>query len=414
MPPRKAPPPLAPAVKVEVVPVDPDAGVTHADHRAASAMMLRALAGLDPVVALDRLRALYASLPNGTARRAVLAARLSILRDDLPQRITPVAPPPVAAPVVTKAPPKAGALSTLALDAAARLLMEAGGEEDAPPPTRAPKAAPPVADLFAALAAAEDEDPETEVALAPPSPDPAPPLADPPVETDVSAPLPAAEIPADSDPAPAAAAARAKSKPRKAKPVALDPATIAALMDDGATEPSAEAATEPSFVPTPPQVMASALSMLSALGAEDADNDAPATGEGVPPRGAAGLDLGAAFAALADSDDAPVAPPSDMRLTDALSALDQWDDLARTSVSSIQPAPPPVGRPEDDIAASLSALIGEGDEPTAPAMPEAEVSDRLTALDPATAPRPKPRRAKPTDLSDVSAAFAAMTDDPAD
>ena len=125
MPPRKAPAAPPPEV-AETVTANPDAGVTSADHRTAAGMMRRALAGLPPMAALDQLRALYARLPNGTARRAVLAARLAILRDNLPAPV-PVAPVvvPEPAPVITKAPPKAGALSTLALEDAARMLMAA-------------------------------------------------------------------------------------------------------------------------------------------------------------------------------------------------------------------------------------------------------------------------------------------------
>ncbi|OYU18430.1 MAG: hypothetical protein CFE34_10490 [Rhodobacteraceae bacterium PARR1] len=343
MPPRKAPPPLVPAVTVEVVPVDPDAGVTFADHRAASAMMLRALAGLDTAAALDRLRVLYASLPNGTARRAVLAARLAILRDDVPERMpVPVPPPVVVAPVAPKAPLKAGALSTLALEAAAKLLMEAG-------------AAPP---------------------------------------------------------------ALVKTKPRKAKSGPMDAAAIAAMMKAEQTPedvpPQDAPQDSPVFVPTPPPVMASPLSILSALDAlpdEETVADLSA-GTNAPPARPA-FDLGAAFAAFDDDlgADAPVAPPADLTLTDDLTAMDAKDAPAKPKRRKM----PVEDAPKDDIAASLSALIGEGDAPVAPPMPEAEVSERLTALDsPEADPAPtKPKRAKPTNLSDVSAAFAAMNNDDA-
>jgi hypothetical protein len=394
-------------VTVEVVPVDPDAGVTFADHRAASAMMLRALAGLDTLSALDRLRGLYASLPNGTARRAVLAARLAILRDDVPERVAPAAPAPVVAPIAPKAPPKAGALSTLALDAAARLLMEAGADDDAPPPLRTPKAAPPVADLFAALAAADEDDADEsslnsaalEGAFDAPTPQDATDALPEPngedaqevsdtAQTAMGGPETAADLGQEGPASPA----QPKAKPRKAKSIAFDPAALAAL-----TEPEDAAG----FVPVPPKAMATAVSALDALA-----DDTPA------PRAA--FDLNAAFAAFGDSDDAPLAPPDDLVLTDALSAMDAADPAALLRPKPPRRKTPRAATAEADIAASLSALIGEGDTPVAPAMAEADVSELLNLIEPATldtgdaTPPTKPKRAKPTDLSDVSAAFAAL------
>lgn len=434
MPPRKSTAASAPVVTVEVVPVDPDAGVTFADHRAASAMMLRALAGLDAQTALERLRTLYASLPNGTARRAVLAARLAILRDDLTEPAKLAAPPPVVPPPVVKPTFKPGALSTLALDAAAKLLFDADAEEEEEPPPPPPpksKAAPPVADLFAALAATDADDDEDDWAterLA--SPDPEPVLAE--IEfpdadlgrttpKDMDDQFGIAEPAPDADPEPELTAkpARAKGKPRKAKSVTLDTAAIAALMEpDETTATVLEPEDAAVFVPIPPASMASALSVLSAFGDEAEDTPPPAAAPAAKPA----FDLGAAFAALDDSDDAPVSPPDDLTRADAFTDPGPMDEPTPTTAAIAKPLRRKAAKaalPDDDIAASLSALIGEGASSSAPTMAASEVSDLLGKIEPAAERTEadqgpaKPKRKKPTSLSDVSAAFAAMNGDDA-
>lgn len=391
MPPRKAPAAPPPEV-AETVTANPDAGVTSADHRTAAGMMLRALAGLPPMAALDQLRALYARLPNGTARRAVLAARLAILRDNLPAPV-PVAPVvvPEPAPVITKAPPKAGALSTLALEDAARMLMAAAGpEEDETPPAKAQTPAA-VADIFAALAAGEDESdtPAQDAWDGFDTPEPEPlardRIAPETVEADPQSMDGSPTDDAEADQTPAPKPARAKTKPRKAKAAAT------------------QADTETGFVAMPPQAMAVSLPDLSAL---DDLTEAPAP-----------FDLGAAFAALAETDDAPLAPPDDLvrAVAARVSGMDEDDGPAIAPVKPPRPKKAKGGMSEGDIAASLSALIGEGAPAVAatPAMLDPEVADRLTSLETAFAEeaKAKPKRKMPTDLSDVSAAFAALDSD---
>lgn len=402
MPPRKAPAP--PPVIVETAVADPDAGVTLADHRTAAGMMLRALAGLPPMEALDRLRGLYARLPNGTARRAVLAARLAILRDNLPAPVpsVPVVLPiePEPAPVVVK-PPKAGALSTLALEDAARMLMAAAGpEEDDTPATKAP-APVAVADLFAALAAGEDDTvdaaPDAWDSFDTPEPQPSEVTSDDRIAAVTEAdegtepePKGTGDSPpdtADADQTPPPKPARSKTKPRKAK----------------AANPDEQTAPEAGFVAIPPQAMAASLPDLSAL---DDLSDAPPA-----------FDLGSAFAALAETDDAPLAPPDDLvrAVAARVSGLTEDDAPALAPVTAPRPKKAKGGMSEDDIAASLSALIGEGAPAVSatPAMLDPEVADRLTSLETAFAEeaKAKPKRKMPTDLSDVSAAFAAMESD---
>lgn len=425
MPPRKSSAPAAPAVTVEVVPVDPDAGVTFADHRAAAAMMLRALAGLDAETALERLRSLYASLPNGTARRAVLAARLTILRDDLPEPVKAAPPPPPTPAPVIKAPLKTGALSTLALDAAAKLLFDATAEDDDEPPPPKSKAPPPVADLFAALAATDDEDEDDGANETPASSDAAATLAEtvfPDMDPDLSVPEDLTAEADDSETAPpldperVAKPPRTKAKPRKAKAVALDPAALAAWMEPEETPATVlDPEDAPAFVPTPPAAMALALSALSAL-----DNDPPPS---AAPASKPAFDLGAAFAAFDDGDDMPMALPDDLDRVDDLPDLPPQVETALPATQSAKPQRRKAAKtalPDHDIAASLSALISEGDSPVAPAMPDAAVSGLLGRIEPAAPDGdadpgpPKPKRKKPTNLSDVSAAFAAMTGDEAE
>lgn len=431
MPPRKSTAAATSAVTVEVVPVDPDAGITFADHRAASAMMLRALAGLDAATALERLRTLYGSLPNGTARRAVLAARLTILRDDLRERVRPAAPP-VATPAVIKAPLKAGALSTLALDAAAKLLFDAdaGADEEEPPP-KTSKAAPPVADLFAALAAADDEDAEVESAKTiQTSPNVAAALvdtvfpdfasdrlvsegeaaeagfADPATEPDLDAKL-------------AAKRSNAKAKPRKAKSATMDPAEIGALME---LEDIAAVRMEPenasAFVPIPPAAMASALSVLSAL-EETAEETPPPNTTSVPypaPNLASGV--GAAFAALGESDDPPVSLFDDGALVGPLAATEAVEDVPKAPTTPEPIKATALGLTADAAFDTPQALMDAPDAIISTSMADANADalqrEVLDQSEEAVPQGTKPRRKKPTNLSDVSAAFAAMNSDGAE
>ena len=199
--------------------------------------------------------------------------------------------------------------------------------------------------------------------------------------------LPEAEAAIEPPPKPS----RAKAKSRKGKAA------------DAAGTPATEQA-EAGFVATPPKAKAITLPDLSVL-----DGLSPAT---------TGFDLGSAFTALSQSDDAPLAPPDDLGRSGVGSFPVPDGAETREPAPGLVPVKPQRAKKgkaalsEDDIAASLSALIEEG-TPAAmapPAMLDPEVADRLTQLETIFGEEPKarPKRKSPTDLSDVSAAFAAL------
>lgn len=151
------PPEAPPSFAVAAV-----AGPPH--HRVASAL-LAVVAALPVEVALTKLADQWRVMPDGTGRRAIRAAAITLLRRDVPVRAAPPPmpdvvlpepePDPAPAPRTPPAPsPKTGALTTLALEDAARMLMSAQEEEAAPPPIPA--------DALAALMSLDSAaDPET-------------------------------------------------------------------------------------------------------------------------------------------------------------------------------------------------------------------------------------------------------------
>lgn len=420
---RKAAPAAAKPSEPVAAPTPIDGPITN--HREAAAAMLVALAGLPPTAALDRLTALYATLSPGSARRAVLKARLTLLRDGLP---TPVARPvvvelaPVPDPPVPKPAPRVGALSTLALEDAARLLAateeeddgdQAGESADPAPP---PPAMPPVADLFAELAGTTDPE-QAPPADVEPLPDPAPPK-------------PRAKTSRKSAPAEGAAG----FVPTPPEAMALD---VAALLS-GDAEDAADK--------TPPAALADLSAAFAALDEPDGAASAPAPdlsatfaalSDTPPPvedaqplpaaapkparrkKAAPPADLSAAFAALSEPAEAgPLPPPDELvqgvaeRIGDLTAEDDPLPPLTAPQPRRIVPE-----MSGDAVAASLAALIGDGAaNPPAPVMPAQDVADRLTRIETAFADEAKgpPKRKTPTDLSAVAATFAALDGDEAD
>lgn len=171
---RKAPHPAAAPVEPEPPPetAPADQVVTHRD---AAKLMLQAVAGLPLDRAQDRLRHAALPLPPGLTRRALLRARIALWRGQAapaPPVETLPDPEPAAADPAAARPLRAGALSTMALEDAARMLFaadpeaegegdEAEADSDADPTTPGEDAPDhglaDVANLFAMMDAPEPE-----------------------------------------------------------------------------------------------------------------------------------------------------------------------------------------------------------------------------------------------------------------
>lgn len=224
--------------------------------------VLSLVGGLHPDLALARIAPLWDAVPDGMGKRALLSARIALMRRAMaadPAPVLEVVPAPVveAAPVFVPAPPPKPApvnraLTTLlSLEDAAKLLL-AGGEEDAP----AVPAEPAVA-VSPERAGAEAE---------------------------------LAEVIARE----AAAAQRAKGK-KKAKPIIPDLGAAFAEMGDASADPSAPVDVSGAFAAlaedaTPPP----ALDLSAAFAAME---DVPMPVSVAKPK-AAVIDLSATFAGM--------------------------------------------------------------------------------------------------------------------
>lgn len=261
--------------------------------------LLSLVGGLHPDLALARIAPLWDAVPDGMGKRALLSARIALMRRAMaadPAPVLEVVPAPVAeaAPVFVPAPPpKASAVNRalttlLSLEDAAKLLL-AGGEEDAP----AVPAEPAVA-VSPERAGAEAE---------------------------------LAEVIARE----AAAAQRAKGK-KKAKPIIPDLGAAFVEMGDASATPSAP------------------VDVSGALAALVEDSPPPA------------LDLSAAFAAMEDAPmPAPAAKPK-AAVIDLAATFAGMDAEIVSGGEGVAPKPKKAGKAAAgvvDLSAQFAAMQGD-------------------------------------------------------
>ena len=303
-----------------------------------SKALVKAVADLPSADAVVRLSEYAAREPAGLRRRALLAARIAVMRRalDAPDPVMVVVPPPpapapepepepVIAPVVKAPKPLSkGVMMSINLDDVARMLS-AQEEAPAPPPAAAlepapaPEAAPEVLppDQAATFAALDWED---TAARLDPGEVPGMASADPGADWDQWAPMAdgakAVAVPAQEAPAVAAASApvKAPAKRGKAQGVLADPgAAFAALMTG--EEPAAAPEVAPAPPAAEPKPGAAAPDPAAAFAALAAPG--PASGPSAPAKAPAkrgkaqGMlaDPGAAFAALMTGEE-PVTGPA--------------------------------------------------------------------------------------------------------
>ena len=261
--------------------------------------LLSLVGGLHPDLALARIAPLWDAVPDGMGKRALLSARIALMRRAMaadPAPVLEVVPAPVAeaAPVFVPAPPpKASAVNRalttlLSLEDAAKLLL-AGGEEDAP----AVPAEPAVA-VSPGRAGAEAE---------------------------------LAEVIARE----AAAAQRAKGK-KKAKPIIPDLGAAFVEMGDASATPSAP------------------VDVSGALAALVEDSPPPA------------LDLSAAFAAMEEAPmPAPAAKPK-AAVIDLAATFAGMDAEIVSGGEGVAPKPKKAGKAAAgvvDLSAQFAAMQGD-------------------------------------------------------
>ena len=131
-----------------------------------SRALVKAVARLDPDEAVARLAAYHAAEPPGMRRRALLAARIELIRKAMeapPKAVVAVVAEPEPVPVVEPPPPvvivppkpmSKGVVTSINLEAVAKMLMAAPEPEpEAAPEPEAPSGAVAMQDVAAAFAA---------------------------------------------------------------------------------------------------------------------------------------------------------------------------------------------------------------------------------------------------------------------
>lgn len=359
-------------------------------HQVVAKALLKAVADLHPDVALEALEPFYARERDGTRRRAIRAARITLMRKAVetpPRVILPVVeavpePEPPEPEVVTEPPapkpiPK-GKLLSVSLEDAAKLLFVA--------PEPEPEAAPAVAAAPEAEAPAEPE----------------------------FAPI---------DWAAAAAGLSAFDMPDEPEVVAADlpimmvaptPAPILEMLEEAETVPAEESiAPAEAMAPTPPKrgkkAAKAAMPDLSAQFAAMSGDGLEVLPEVAPAKPVPGLDEGlralqgleevtpvaapalmidpmAAFAAMAEEEPAPAGAGAKAQMVDPAAAFAAME-------AADSPAPPAAKAPVmmADPAAAFAAMEAAEDE-------AAQAVGKGTA-------KPKPL------AIDLSAQFAAMADE---
>lgn len=336
-------------------------------HRVVAKAMLKAVADLHPEEALERLAPFCARAETGTARRALRAARIALMRRALeaPERAEPgtaeaSAPEPPVPEVVTDPPapkpiPK-GKLMAVSLEDAARMLFVAPVAEAEP--EAAPDSGAAAAEGGAALDWAA-----------------------------ASAGLVAAEVPEEAeavDDLPVLMVAPAPTEVLERMDMEAAEAALDEVVDDSARFAAPEAAA-PAAPPAPEKRAKAGVSRQGRAGG-----------------GAALPDLSAQFAALAGDGLETLADPVTTRplpgLDEGLRALDGLDEMP--------PAQAPAGKV--DAAAAFAALE---EPPPAQATPgKARMTDPAAAFAAmAAADSPKVAAPKgPAAMADPAAAFAAL------
>lgn len=332
-------------------------------HRVVAKAVLKAVADLHPEEALERLAPFCARAETGTARRALRAARIALMRRALeaPERAEPgtaeaSAPEPPVPEVVTDPPapkpiPK-GKLMAVSLEDAARMLFVAPVAEAAPDSGAA------AAEGFAALDWAA-----------------------------ASAGLVAAEVPEEAeavDDLPVLMVAPAPTEVLERMDMEAAEAALDEVVDDSARFAAPEAAA-PAAPPAPEKRAKAGVSRQGRAGG-----------------GAALPDLSAQFAALAGDGLETLADPVTARplpgLDEGLRALDGLDEM--------RPAQAPAGKV--DAAAAFAAL--EEPAPAQATPGKARMTDPAAAFAAmAAADSPKVAAPKgPAAMADPAAAFAAL------
>lgn len=315
--------------------------------------ILHLTAGMHPALALARIDPLWRARPDGMGKRALLQARVALMRRAMqaaplvppaPEPVPEPAPPPPEPVFVPTPPPKPApvnraALVTLSLEDAARMLMAAGDDDEEE-----------VAE------AAVDVAPEADLSDLPPAPLPE--------RAEVEAEL--AEVIA------AEAAAVRKGKPRKTR---------------SKPEPAAEDA---ATTGKPGRRKAAPMDLSSTFAALDGD------GVVAPAPKPAPINLAAAFAGMDEAEVVAEDPPGE-------AAAQPTIDLSAAFAEMGEDAP----KPAKPAAIDLSAAFAEtGEDAPKPAKPAA--IDLSAAFAEMEEDAPKP--AKPAGF-DLAAQFAAMAKD---
>jgi hypothetical protein len=365
-------------------------------HRVVAKALLKAVADLHPEEALEALDPFYMRERDGIRRRALRAARITLMRKAVetpPRLIVPIVeaipePEPEPEPVVVTEPPAPkpipkGKLLSVSLEDAAKLLMTAPEPvaEAAPAPeTPAAEDAPEFAPIDWAAAAAGlsafDMPDEPEVVA-----------ADLPIMMVAPAPAPILEMLDAAEAAAAEAAAvedsalpsetAAPAPPKRAKKVAKPPlpdlsAQFAAMSGDGMEALADVASAKP--VPgldeglralealdevAPVAAPALMVDPMAAFAAMAEEEPAP-TSAGTK---AQMVDPGAAFAAMdAAESPAPPAPKASGLMADpaaAFAALEAAEDEAAQAVGKGTGKPKPLAF---DLSAQFAAMADEDDE----------------------------------------------------
>lgn len=315
-------------------------------HQAVAKALLKAVADLHPHEALERLEPFYVQSRPGTGQRALRAARIMLMRRalDLPlpglavaETMPPEPEPPIPEVVTEPPPPKPapkGKLMSINLDDVAKLLMEPPVPE-APPQDAAPEPEPEFAPIDWAAAAAG---------------------------------LAAFDMPDEP-------AVEAEQMP--VMMVALVPAPVLDLLDEGQAEMAAEETAE----------------------AAEKTEAAPKT-QAKRGKKAAMPDLSAEFAALSGDGFEGL----------SVDVGKGGDDLLPEAETKEQAKPAPAMQmPKFDATAAFAEMAG--DEPAAPrAGKKAQMIDpgaAFAAMEAADSPA-MPAAKAPSLMADPTAAFAAM------